>query len=220
MSGELGQMAACSAAFWVALYRVTRTPGGRAHATRMAGGLALGALLAHLGWAALHAEALREAPSAWLDPTRGYCVLFVPWGVWLVAPRAGRARRAYHEAALGALPLAFAVARLGCLAAGCCAGTLTDLPWAAGGRHPTPLYEAGACAALHLACGRLPRRARGGAALAGLGLSRVALEPLRAAPPLGRSAVDPLWLAALLVALGARQAFAARARWRPAPLFG
>lgn len=218
MSGELGQAAACSAAFWAALYRVMREPDGRAHATRTAGGLALGALLAHLGWAALHARALREVPAAWLDPTRGYCVLFVPWGVWLLRPRAGPARRAYLEAALGALPLGFALARLGCLAAGCCAGRPTDLPWALRNVHPTPLYDAVACAALHLACRQLPRGTRGGAALAGLGLSRLALEPLRAASPLGQPAVDPAWLAALLVAVGARLALAgegAGGRLRP-----
>jgi prolipoprotein diacylglyceryltransferase len=220
VSGELGQAAACSAAFWVALHRAMREPAGRAHATRTAGGLALGALLAHLGWAALHADALREAPAAWLDPSRGYCVLFVPFGVLALSPRADRGRRAYLDASLGALPLAFAVARLGCLAAGCCAGRATDLPWAAGGAHPTPFYDVAACAGLQLVCGKLPRGARGGAALAGLGLARLALEPLRADLPLGKPALEPAWLAALLVALGALLLLPARGRWRPAALFG
>lgn len=220
MSGELGQAAAWSAAFWITLYRLMRDPGGRAHVTRTAAGLALGAVLAHLGWAALHAKALRDTPVAWLDPTRGYCVLFVPWGVLALGPRADRLRHAYLSASLGALPLAFAIARLGCIAAGCCAGAATELPWGVGGAHPTPLYEAAACGALYLFCGRLPRDARGGAALAGLGCARLALEPLRAAPPLGRPALEPAWLAALLVALGALLLLPARARWRPAVLFG
>ncbi len=46
-----------------------------------------------------------------------------------------------------ALPLGHAIGRLGCLAAGCCYGAHTDLPWGiplAGdpSRHPTQIYEA------------------------------------------------------------------------------
>ncbi|MFI5346728.1 MAG: prolipoprotein diacylglyceryl transferase [Elusimicrobiota bacterium] len=45
-----------------------------------------------------------------------------------------------------ALPLGHAIGRLGCLAAGCCYGAHTDLPWGiplAGdpSRHPTQIYE-------------------------------------------------------------------------------
>jgi phosphatidylglycerol:prolipoprotein diacylglycerol transferase len=45
-----------------------------------------------------------------------------------------------------ALPLGHAVGRLGCLAAGCCYGAHTDLPWGLGmagdaSRHPTQIYE-------------------------------------------------------------------------------
>ena len=48
---------------------------------------------------------------------------------------------------------AIAVGRLACFSAGCCHGTVTDLPWAVDfgdglGRHPTQLYEFG----FHLAC--------------------------------------------------------------------
>jgi phosphatidylglycerol:prolipoprotein diacylglycerol transferase len=48
-----------------------------------------------------------------------------------------------------ALPIGHAIGRLGCLAAGCCYGAHTDLPWGiplAGdpSRHPTQLYEAAA----------------------------------------------------------------------------
>jgi len=206
---------AWSAAFWAALLLARRQPGARDQGARVAAGLVLGALLGHLGWAALHASALWEAPSAWLDPTRGFCILFVPWGVLLSAPRDPAARRTYLDAALGALPFAFALARLGCFAAGCCGGVAADLPWAIGGRHPTALYEAAACAALHVALPALSH-GRGAAALAGLGILRLAVEPLRAMPPLGRPALDASWLAALLVGLGAGLAFHERARWRQA----
>ena len=45
------------------------------------------------------------------------------------------------------LPLGHAIGRLGCLAAGCCYGRHTDLPWGVAmdgdpSRHPTQLYEA------------------------------------------------------------------------------
>lgn len=202
MSAALGQPLAWSAAFWAALLLALREPGGRAHAGRVALGLALGALLAHLGWGALHVAALREAPSTWLDPTRGYCILFVPIGVILAAPRRGAARRAFLEAGLGALPLAFALARLGCLLAGCCGGLPTELSWAIGGRHPTPLYEATACAGLHGVLSRL-RRGRAAVALGGIGLARFAVEPWRASPPLGPPAVPPEWLALLWVGIAA-----------------
>jgi prolipoprotein diacylglyceryltransferase len=223
VSGALLQAVALSAAFWTALHLALREPGGRRHAARVAGGLALGALLAHLGWAALHAAALAAAPGAWLDPTRGFCVLLVPFGPLLAAPRAP-ARRAFLDAALGALPLAFALARLGCLAAGCCTGAATALPWAIPGadglaRHPAPVYEAGLCAALHLALRALPRGARAAAALVGLGLARLAVQPLRAPPALGEPALDPRWLAALLIAAGLALARPESARWRPALLF-
>lgn len=52
-----------------------------------------------------------------------------------------------------ALPIGHAIGRLGCLAAGCCYGAHTDLPWGvplAGdpSRHPTQIYEALANAAI------------------------------------------------------------------------
>ena len=52
-----------------------------------------------------------------------------------------------------ALPLGHAIGRLGCLAAGCCYGRHTALPWGislAGdpSRHPTQVYESLACFAI------------------------------------------------------------------------
>jgi phosphatidylglycerol:prolipoprotein diacylglycerol transferase len=62
------------------------------------------------------------------------------------------------------LPIGHAVGRLGCLAAGCCYGSHTDLPWGiplAGdpSRHPTQVYEsiANALIALVVAKVALPR---------------------------------------------------------------
>jgi hypothetical protein len=134
-------------------------------------------------------------------------VLFVPLGVLCAAPRARRARRDYLAAALGALPLAFAVARLGCLAAGCCPGTASALPWSLpdgrGARaHPVAAYDALGSASLHLALRSVRLALRAGLALAGFGALRLALEPLRAPPPLGAPCLSPAWLAALWLAAG------------------
>ncbi len=59
-----------------------------------------------------------------------------------------------------ALPLGHAIGRLGCLAAGCCYGAHTDLPWGiplAGdpSRHPTQIYESSANLAIALVVARV-----------------------------------------------------------------
>jgi hypothetical protein len=95
----------------------------------------------------------------------------------------------------------------------------TQRPFALGGVHPTALYEAAACAGLHFALRARPR-ARAAVALAGLGGVRLAVEPLRAAPPLGEPLVDPAWLAALLVVCAAWLAARELERWRPDPHIG
>jgi hypothetical protein len=125
------QLVALFAAFWTAvlLYR-----GDRPRSFVL--GLGAAAVFAHLGWAALHWDALQRAPWALLDPA-GYCVLFAPLGVLLFARSA---------AAFRALPLAFAVARAGCLAAGCCRGP---------DGQPLPLFELAGLVALHAALSRL-----------------------------------------------------------------
>ena len=76
-----------------------------------------------------------------------------------------------------ALPMGHAIGRLGCLAAGCCYGRPTGLPWGVrftdplclvepGLRgldlHPTQLYEAVGCAAVAAALLRLLRRVQAG----------------------------------------------------------
>jgi phosphatidylglycerol:prolipoprotein diacylglycerol transferase len=58
------------------------------------------------------------------------------------------------------LPIGHAIGRLGCLAAGCCYGSHTDLPWGialAGdpSRHPTQIYEALANALIAVAVARV-----------------------------------------------------------------
>jgi phosphatidylglycerol:prolipoprotein diacylglycerol transferase len=83
------------------------------------------------------------------------------------------------------LALGIAVGRVGCFLAGCCRGTVTDVPWAVDGRHPAQLYESlGALAVLGLVLlARSRRRVPGEAFLAfgaGYGALRFALEPLRA----------------------------------------
>jgi hypothetical protein len=171
------------AALWtaVSLYR-----GGRP--LRFVAALAAGAAFAHLGWARLHWAAVAGHPAALLDPTLGYCVLFLPLGPLLLAPEAATWR---------ALPLALAVARLGCLIAGGCHGVA-----AAWGSHPTPLYEVALLLALHLAV-RASADARAAAVfLAGFGLARLTVEPWRAAPPLGPPTLDPALLAALWTGVG------------------
>jgi hypothetical protein len=212
---DTAQAAALTAAFWVALALAARDQREPRALARIALGLALGAGLAHLGWAALHASSVRTAPRALLDPRRGYCVLFVPLGLLACAPRGGAARARHLASSLPALPLALAVARLGCLAAGCCLGTPSELPWAARGPggetlHPVALYDAAGGAALHAALRAAPRALRAGLALAGLGALRLALEPLRASPPLGEPALAPAWLAGAWLAAGC--ALAARAQ--------
>jgi phosphatidylglycerol---prolipoprotein diacylglyceryl transferase len=74
---------------------------------------------------------------------------------WLLVDRYARRRRIpplrMWDVAIFAVLVAQAVGRLGCLLAGCCYGTPTELPWAVtltnrdhfqSPVHPTPLYEA------------------------------------------------------------------------------
>jgi hypothetical protein len=129
--------AALCAAFWVALWRFDAV---RASALRFVAGLALGALFARAGG-----------------------LLFAPAGLLLAAPLVAPARASFLSAALPTLPLAFAIAKLGCLVAGCCA--------AAG-------VEAFGFAAVGVAVRASPRFGAG-LALAGIGAVRLATLPLR-----------------------------------------
>jgi hypothetical protein len=144
---------ALCAAFWVAL---AGDRGGREHAPRFLVGLALGALFA-----------------------RSAGLLFAPLGLLLAAPWPANEQRRFLDAALPVLPLAFATAKLGCLAAGCCA--------AAGA-------EALGFAAVAGACVRAPRPRAPALALAGIGGERLLALALR--PEAALSALPAtLWLA-------------------------
>lgn len=182
-----------SAAFWtaIALFLRAHRPSRRSDALRFLTGLVLGAAFAHLGWALLNLAAVRDHPAAWFDPAVGYSVLFFPAGVLLLAP---------WGAAAKSLPLALALARGGCLVAGCCGGIRTSLlPW---GFHPAPVYEAVLLVALHFAVWRLEGARAVAAFLVGFGAIRLALEPLRAPPPLGEPWIPASWIAGLWLAAG------------------
>ena len=209
MSLALLQPVAWSAAFWTALFLYTR--GARpARSVRFGLALALGAAFAHAGWLLLHAPAawpaLRARPGLLLDPSLGFCVLFLPLGPLLLERSA---------AAFASLPLALAVARLGCLAAGCCHGTPTSAPWAVGGLHPTALYEVAGLLALHGAVSRAEARLAAPLVLGGIGALRLQIDPLRAGPPLGVPIVAPGAVAAGWLALAAVLAW--RRRGSPGP---
>lgn len=179
------------AAFWtgVARYRGERP-------LRFVAGLGLGALLAHVGWRLLQADPARDPLAAGLDPAAGFSLLFVPLGL-LVCERSA--------AALRALPLALAVARAGCLAAGCCAGPHGE---------PVPALEIAGWIALHVAARRAPDSAVAPLVLAGFGALRLLLEPLRAAPSLGPPVVPVEALAAAWLVLGLALALQASSSWR------
>lgn len=197
-------------AFWAAVLGFAAGQRRVAYAERFVLGLALGAVLAHVGWALLHFPVVRLQPMAFLDPSVGYTVLALPLGLLALAPwRAQpRARVGFLAAAFGALPLALAVARLGCLVAGCCRGAPSSLPWAvtpAGGGtpvHPSAVYEIAGLVLLHAAARRLEPDWVMPGVLAGLGAIRVAVEPFRAAAPLGPPVVSPAALAGLWIAVG------------------
>jgi hypothetical protein len=204
------QWLALCAAFWVAVFGfLQRAPEG-VDRLRLPIGLALGAGFAHVGWSALHVASLWQKPWALADLGAGFSVLFVPLGLLASAPwRAEPDRRdAYLGAALGCLPLAQAVARLGCLVAGCCWGTPTDLPWGVRppgeltSRHPVPVYELAGLLALQLCLRSVRRERAAGPVLAGLGSLRLVLEPWRATPPLGPPLVSPSALAAVWLLVG------------------
>jgi predicted aspartyl protease len=170
VSAPLLQILALFGAFWTAVALYARRSSSPA-IFHFVGALGLGAVFAHLGWALLHLPAVAGHPSALLDPARGLTVLFVPLGLLLLER---------SPAAFASLPLALAVARLGCLAAGCCHGPEGE---------PTPLYEIGGLLVLHGLVRRLPASWVTPAVLAGFGLIRLATEPLRAIPPLGESVI-------------------------------
>lgn len=198
------------ASFWVAVLTYAASGGRGRWAGRFIVGLGLGAVLTHLVWVLLRPGLLAAQPSVLWNPTLGTTILAVPLGLLLTAPgvRPQRARAHYLAISMGSLPLAFAMARLGCLVASCCHGIPTDLPWgirlAGSGApvHPTPLYEITGYVALFAIVQRLPRSYWAGAVLVGFGLIRLAVSPWRADVSLGDPIVSSSWLAALWIPVG------------------
>jgi hypothetical protein len=207
---EVGRMIALGGAFWMAIFGYLQRGGSAESGARFVAGLALAAASAHLGWALLHLDEVMAQPRALLDPAAGHSVLFAPLGVIAVTPRRPAARERYLGAALGSLPHAFAVARLGCIACGCCHG-------AAGffGDHPTRLYEIAGLLGLARWTRRLPQAWVGAATLSGFGALRLAVEPFRAPSPLGEPLIAPGTLGMGWIAIGSAMAVAASRRPRP-----
>ena len=193
------------AGFWVSLLGFRGDQPGR-----FLLGLAVGAVLARLGWFLLHLPVLsaelhlfsvgEPGPSAeelaWLlGPGAGLSVLLVPLGPLALTPWSlgSQARLDYWVAACRTLAPGLAVARFGCVLAGCCSGA--PLGGDGGPVPPTALYE---WMGWVLASGALafasPSRVPGLFLLVFGGL-RLATEPWRVPPPLGEPALDPGWLA-------------------------
>lgn len=174
------QLAAWSAAFWLALWLHARRTADPVQRARFALALGVGALFARAGHSLLWSHPMRV-----LQPGDGFSILFLPLAVFWLAP---------HPAAFSSLPLALALARLGCLFAGCCRGVSGE---------SLPLFEATALAAVHglLARGE-PRAAAERFAFAFGGL-RLVQTPWRPQPPLAGAVPTPELVALGWVAIGA-----------------
>jgi len=183
------------AAFHVGLAGFLWLDGRPEDAPRAIAGLALAAACGHLGWVAMHWPGLDGALALAARPA-GATVLFAPVGIWLSAPRLSRGRAAYLHPAMAALPLALAVARLSCLAGGCCQGAR--------------MLEIAGCVLLGALSQRLRRDLTAPAVVAGLSAIRLAAEPLRAPDPFAPPVVPVAGVAGAL--LGAAALGLARAR--------
>ena len=174
---EFVQISLLLGAFWVATLRMVRQ-GGR-EAPRLALGLVLGALMTHVVWCLAHAPSTTLL--SWLDPTRGSTLLGLPLGALLAAPWRRGPARAYDFLATSWLALtpALAIARLGCLVAGCCPGV----------ELPVELFEALAWLIASWLLTRLPRVWVPGAFLLLFGTVRLCLAPLRVPDPHASQAI-------------------------------
>ena len=201
---------ALGGAFWMAILVYLRRGGRAESGSRFVAGLALAGASAHLGWAFLHLDDVMAHPRALLNPAVGHSVLFAPLGILALAPGKPAKRERYLAAALGSLPQAFAVARLGCLACGCCHGIQAVF-----GADATPLCEIAGLLALAGWTRRLPAAWVGPATLWGFGSLRLLTEPFRAPSPLGEPLIAPTALGIGWIAIGAAMALAALQRPRP-----
>jgi hypothetical protein len=125
------QLAAWCAGFWLAIGMHLRRSADPRARTRFAWALCAGVLLARAGHSLLWGD-----PGRILAPDAELSVLFFPLGALALAR---------HAAAFASLPAGLALARLGCLPAGCCRGGAGEL---------LPLFEAGGWTALHVLLAR------------------------------------------------------------------
>ncbi len=204
------------AAFWVAVVCFRG-----AHPLRFIAGLGLGAALARIGWAGLHLDQFAgplgsTSFGAGLGPLfliwgagAGFSLLFVPVGPLCLAPgRPGAgANLAYAAAASRALAPAFAVARLGCVWAGCCGGRRVAELGAhfsaqTSATYPTAAWELAGWGVVACLLAQAPTRWAPGLFLIAFGGLRLAMEPWRAPPPLGAPLLDPRWIAGAWLVCG------------------
>jgi phosphatidylglycerol:prolipoprotein diacylglycerol transferase len=151
----------------------------------MAGARALSVLVAWPSYAGDPARVLDPRPGGFVF--EGGLVAGTIFGFAYAALRRLPAG-ATADAALPSVGIAQAIGRLGCLAAGCCYGAPTELPWAIPGPagahvHPVALYEAAGNLALVALAIVLARRSRPGLGAViyyvGYAVLRLGLECLR-----------------------------------------
>ncbi|MFI5361688.1 MAG: prolipoprotein diacylglyceryl transferase [Elusimicrobiota bacterium] len=110
----------------------------------------------------------RDLSLLWREPRYGFVFyggfLGSVFAGWIASRRLGVSLSKLSDYFGVGLPLGHAIGRLGCLAAGCCYGSHTDMPWGiplAGdpSRHPTQIYESLANALIAVVVARvgLPR---------------------------------------------------------------
>jgi phosphatidylglycerol:prolipoprotein diacylglycerol transferase len=159
----------------------------------------------------------RDITLLWRDPRYGFVFYGGVFGCvaagLLLRRRMPFDLRAVADHFAAAMPLGHAIGRLGCLAAGCCYGRHTELPWGvemAGdpSRHPVQVYEAAFNLGLFVFAGYwlLPRKKPVLRVVLGVyAAARFALEFLRDDPRgtfiLGLSPSQGFALAALLLAV-------------------
>jgi len=168
----------CAAGGLALALHARRAPG---RGVRFALALVLGVGLARAG----DALGFQDRPDLLLAASGGFSVLFVPLGPLVLAR---------WPAAFACLPLPLALARLGCLAAGCCRGV---------GGEALPIVEAAGLVLLQVLLERGAGAARVALFAVGFGALRLAQTPWRPGVPgcITPEGVAALWLVGGLVAL-------------------